>query len=399
MLNISVVAQRVPYPPNKGEKLRTFHQIERLVQLGYSVDVLTLVESPADESHAKALEAALNITVSTFTLPAKPMRYLWAFRKGLPLSVGAFYSESLFHAIIKKMTHEADVLLFSASSLGYYALRGLKKVQCNAHLLMDFMDVDSDKWAQYATSSVFPMSWIYTRESEKVQALEAQINHTFLQTFLIAQEEVALFHRKVSAEKPVKVLGNGMDFSHFYPAVDNHVNQPPNFLFTGVMDYKPNIDAVCWFVEHCWTPIKSKLPNATFTIAGMNPTDQVKALGDVDGVEVTGFVEDILPYFHRACAFVAPFRIARGVQNKVLQATACNLVVVTTPMGAEGIAFASPETMLMASDAKTFAEQCVKAVVDEANARVIAENAFHCIRQQYSWEQQLMPLQTLLESL
>lgn len=399
MLKISVVAQRVPYPPNKGEKLRTFHQIERLVHLGYAVDVLTLAESEADESYAKALEDELNISVTTFKLPSKLKRYLWSLSKGLPLSVGAFYSESLYRTIVLKMTGEADVLLFSASSLGYYALKGVNTSSCKAHLLMDFMDVDSDKWAQYASSSPFPMSWVYTRESEKVRELEAQINHLFLQTFLIAQEEVALFHRKVSNKKVVKVLGNGMDFSRFYPGAQNEASLPPNFLFTGVMDYKPNVDAVCWFVKHCWSSIKSQLPQATFTIAGMNPNEQVKALSNVEGVQVTGFVEDILPFFHRASAFVAPFRIARGVQNKVLQAAACNVVVVTTPMGAEGIAFASPQTMLMASEADQFSQQCVSAVVDPVNARAIADNAFRCIRQQYSWEQQLMPLQELLESL
>lgn len=399
MLNICVVAQRVPYPPNKGEKLRTFHQIERLVQLGHQVEVLALKETQQDEKDADALSTKLNISVSTFPLPAKLSRYLTALLKGLPLSVGAFYSQALHKAINERMTSAVDVMLFSASSLGYYVLNSSNSTNATPHLMMDFMDVDSSKWQQYAQAASVPMKWVYRRESKKIRQLESQINREFLQTFLIAEEEVTLFHRTVSDSKPVKVLGNGLDFDTFYPRKKNGSVSKNNFLFTGVMDYKPNVDAVCWFVSLCWPQIKARIPDATFTIAGMNPSSQVQALTKHDGIEVTGFVDDILPYFHSAAAFVAPFRIARGVQNKVLQAAACKLPIISTSMGAEGIRFANSNTLFIADQVDGFVDRCIDAVTKPELAEQHAQRAYDAILSEYSWQQQLKPLEDLLASL
>ena len=296
MLKMSVVAQRVPYPPNKGEKLRTYHQIARLVQLGYGVTVHALQDNEQDIANAKALSKTLGIDVHTYPLKAKWRRYLWSLARGQALSVGAFYSKGLQAKVNDLLKGQEDVVLFSASSLSYYVFSGADR-EGSPHLLMDFMDVDSDKWAQYASMASFPMSWVYRRESAKIKALEIKTNQQFVQTFLIANEEVTLFHNKVCHHKDVKVLGNGLDFKRFYPANTEERNSAANFLFTGVMDYKPNIDAVCWFVEHCWPAIKTHMPQATFTIAGMNPSEKIKALAKDKSIQVTGFVDDILPYF------------------------------------------------------------------------------------------------------
>lgn len=398
MLKMSVVAQRVPYPPNKGEKLRTYHQIARLVQLGYDVTVHALQHDEQDISDAEALSKELGIAVHTYPLKAKWRRYLWSLARGQALSVGAFYSKGLQKKVNDLLKRHEDVMLFSASSLSYYVFAGAGR-EGSPHLLMDFMDVDSDKWAQYASMASFPMSWIYRRESEKIKSLESKTNQQFTQTFLIADEEVALFHNNVCHHKEVKVLGNGLDFKRFYPAKTEEPNSNPNFLFTGVMDYKPNIDAVCWFVEHCWPGIKAHTPQATFIIAGMNPSEKIKALAKDKSIQVTGFVDDILPYFHKATAFVAPFRMARGVQNKVLQASACALPIITTSMGAEGIPFASEQTMYVANTDEDFIASCVDVVNNPVRANQKAQQGFTAIREAYSWEQQLKPLEDTLASL
>ncbi|CAM4374635.1 TIGR03087 family PEP-CTERM/XrtA system glycosyltransferase [Alteromonas australica] len=398
MLKMSVVAQRVPYPPNKGEKLRTYHQIARLVQLGYGVTVHALQDNEQDIANAKALSKTLGIDVHTYPLKAKWRRYLWSLARGQALSVGAFYSKGLQAKVNDLLKGQEDVVLFSASSLSYYVFSGADR-EGSPHLLMDFMDVDSDKWAQYASMASFPMSWVYRRESAKIKALEIKTNQQFVQTFLIANEEVTLFHNKVCHHKDVKVLGNGLDFKRFYPANTEERNSAENFLFTGVMDYKPNIDAVCWFVEHCWPAIKTHMPQATFTIAGMNPSEKIKALAKDKSIQVTGFVDDILPYFHKATAFVAPFRIARGVQNKVLQASACALPIITTSMGAEGISFASEQTMYLANTDEEFIASCIDVVNNPAGANQKAQQGYTAIREAYSWEQQLKPLEDTLASL
>lgn len=396
--NITIVAQRVPYPPNKGEKLRTYHQIEFLTQLGYSVELLCLGESEQDEVDANALSEKLNISVTVFLLPSKIKRYSWALLNGQAISVGAFYSTELQVEVSARLSGSCDALLLSASSLGYYVFNSAHYKRRSCSLFMDMMDVDSDKWRQYAESSSFPMRAVYRRESKQVRKLEARANKEFEDTFLIAKEETRLFEKSVSALKPVKVLGNGLDFSAFFPpsAPTNNMN----FLFTGVMDYKPNVDAVMWFVKCCWPTIKQRLPNVTFTVGGMNPIKEIQQLAENDdAIEVTGFVDDMLPHFHKATAFVAPFRLARGVQNKVLQAAACKLPVVTTSMGAEGISYANENTMFIADDKDAFIEACVMCVNATDTARQKAERAFDALRSTYSWQQQLQPLKQALEEI
>ena len=403
MSKVCVVSQRVPFPPNKGEKLRTFHQILHLVELGHQVEVLTLIENSNDERDAQLLASQLGIKVRIYRLPHKLKRYVWAVFKNQPLSVGNFFSTKLQKQIDSKLTGDCDVLMLSASSLSYYIFNSSNYEIASCHLLMDFMDVDSDKWAQYAATSRFPMKWVYSRESAGIRKLEAKTNKRFSACFLIAEEEVALFKRNVDASKPAEVLGNGLDFEAFYPrekmAIKSEKIQPPNFLFTGVMDYKPNVDAVLWFVKQCWPTIRTKYPAAVFTIAGMNPLEEIRVLQGREGIEVTGFVDDILPYFHRANVFVAPFRLARGVQNKVLQAAACALPIVTTSMGSEGISFASRDNMWIEDNAESFARACIAIMENEEASIEKANLAFNAIREQYSWQQQLAPLDRVLATL
>ncbi len=400
-MKICVVAQRVPYPPNKGEKLRTFHQIERMVQLGHSVEVISFCENEQDSKNADALEAHLGIKVNTFQLGGKLSRYIKALLRNQPISVGAFYQPDVAKRIdVLLKDGDVELLYLTASSLSEYVFTSPSYSDSSCKVMLDFMDVDSDKWLQYADSSSWPMRAVYLREAKGIRKLEQKANRQFEKTFLIAEEEVTLFHREVSDAKPVAVMGNGLDFASFYPAPESAEHETcGHFLFTGVMDYKPNVDAVMWFVKSCWPDIKAALPQASFTVAGMNPVTEVQNLDGKDGIHVTGFVDDILPYFHKATAFVAPFRIARGVQNKVLQAAACKLPVVTTSMGAEGIHFASEHTMFIENDTQAFTDACLKCVKEPDNAKLKAQKALDEITKAYSWEQQLKPLEEALAAL
>lgn len=397
---ILVVAQRIPYPPNKGEKLRTYHHIKRMVESGYEVEVVSLRHDDSDNELASALAKHLNISVRLFSMQPKLLRYAKALAKLQAMSVAAFESKQLKDYILNKVASSSNIdsIYLSASSLAPYILNSQLNDNQTLKLNMDFMDVDSDKWNQYAQSSAWPMSCIYAREAKKIKLLEQKTLARFDHVFLIADAEITLFEQSVSKTKPVHKLGNGLDFDAFPPGKHEDKSDTPVYLFTGVMDYKPNIDAVVWFVEECWDAIKSKIPNARFVIAGMNPSAQVQGLTRIEGIEVTGFVEDILPYYHSAWVFVAPFRLARGVQNKVLQASACRIPIVTTPMGAEGIPFATPNSMYFAESSAQFADHCIQAVQDEPQATDKAQQVYEAITATYSWETQLTPLMKALSS-
>ncbi|WP_339899596.1 TIGR03087 family PEP-CTERM/XrtA system glycosyltransferase [Paraglaciecola polaris] len=394
-MKIVVLSHRVPYPPNKGEKIRTYNQVKFLESQGNEIHLFSPYDSDEELSYFEALELGVCKSVAAFRLPFKLARLLTGYVTGKSLSVANFYVKSLqdeFDRFVAE--NKVDAILCTASSMAEYVFKSntLKELETRPRLIMDFMDVDSDKWAQYQRSTKMPMSWVYKREHKLVSQFEREITDYFDVCYLIAQAEVTLFKDKVVNNENVCVLGNGLDMSSFYPSQTKAHNTEPVLLFTGVMDYKPNVDAVLWFVENCWQNILSVYPNARFIIAGMNPTREVTALAHRQGVEVTGFVDEILPYYQTADIFVAPFRLARGVQNKVLQAFSCALPVVSTPMGAEGINCVADDSILIASTPSEFIAQVTRLATEPELSERIGAKALQLIKQEYSWEGQLSPI-------
>lgn len=392
MAKVVVLAHRIPFPPNKGEKLRTFHQIEELVRKGHELKVLAPVSQQSDFDNAKALADLFNIEVICKPLPNKFLRLANAVLKGISFSEANFFSNALAHELIK-ITKSADAVLFTASSLANYA-RVLPPESGNL-LLMDFMDVDSDKWQQYVSQSNIMKRWVYQRESDQIRKLEIEVANTFDVCFLIAETERKLFKNCVTSAGRIEVLGNGIDTKLFSPS-DHKPKNEVNFLFSGVMDYKPNIDAILWFIDNCWKDILEKIPNAKLIIAGMNPSTKIMKLASTN-IEVTGFVDDIKPYFDKAHIFIAPFQIARGVQNKVLQAMACALPVVSTPLGAEGIICEDKFDILLADSALAFTEKVIALSQDNELRARVGNNALETINANYAWESVLKPLTEVIE--
>ena len=401
IVNILLLSHRVPFPPNKGEKIRTFHQLKFLCELRHQIHLFSPYEDKAELAHFNTLGESLCKTVEAAPLKNKVMRLLKGMAKNQPLSIANFYDKNLQQHVDSFLSdNSVDAILCTASSMAEYIFESsvLKTADKKPLLIMDFMDVDSDKWGQYQQSSTFPMSWVYAREQKLLANYERQIVKQFDASYLIAQAEVTLFNQKVIKSDKVYVMGNGLDTLTFYPPKIKQPNPAPVFLFTGVMDYKPNEDAVIWFVNTCWPSIITQHPKAKFIIAGMNPSADIYQLANDDGIEVTGFVEDILPYYHQADIFVAPFRLARGVQNKVLQAFACALPVISTPMGAEGILCQADQDILIAETPEEFIAQANQLISLPEIADTIGQSALQLIKNHYSWQSQLQPLVKLLET-
>lgn len=399
-MNILFIAQRIPYPANKGEKIRTFHQIKYLADLGHNITVLCPYENEEEQSFALQLSQFNNISCQCIPLGPKSLRLLSGLVKNESLSVANFYNKKLqnrIDSLIESSSFNALICTSSAVAKYIFCSTTLVKQQVKPMLLMDFMDLDSDKWQQYANTSNWPMKWIYQRESLILAKYEQEIVRQFKASFFIADAEVNLFQAKSENSKNVHVLGNGMDTNTFFPAKEAPENEQPIFLFTGVMDYKPNVDAVIWFVKNIWPSVVSEYPKAKFIIAGMNPSSAVKELVKIAGIEVTGFVEDILPYYHQSDYFIAPFRLARGVQNKVLQAFACGLPVIATPMGAEGIDCSDKEDILLANNKEEFLTSISLLESDHKLKMHIKDNALRLISEKYSWEGKLQVLDNILQ--
>jgi len=399
-LNILFIAQRIPYPANKGEKIRTFHQIKHLAEQGHQVTVLSPYENKEEQIFALQLSQFDNVLCEAIPLGAKLLRLLTGLLKNESLSVANFYCKKLQQKIdvmIEQCNFDAVICTSSAVAKYVFCSTTLKSQKNKPALLMDFMDLDSDKWQQYADTSNLPIKWIYQREAKILEKYEQKIVESFAACFFIAEAEVNLFQAKSRHSESVHVLGNGMDTETFFPAKKTPNNEQPVFLFTGVMDYKPNVDAVIWFVKNIWLSVQSKYPKAKFIIAGMTPSSAVKELTNSSGIEVTGFVDNILPYYHQSDYFVAPFRLARGVQNKVLQAFACGLPVISTPMGAEGIDCVNKRDILLASKKEEFLSAISLLEQDDKLKNSIKENALKLIKEKYSWKGKLQVLDDILQ--
>lgn len=382
--HVLVVCQRPPFPPNKGEKLRSYYQIRYLMAQGCTVSVACPVIGSQEFEDLKALESELKLETMSEAIKAPVLEKLKAFTSGKSISESLFFCKKLKNKIDDfVISNSVDAVLMTASSLINYS-NNLK-----TPTFMDFMDLDSDKWQQYAKNSQLPMSWLYQREAKKVLQLEKKSVEQCTEGYFISDNEIDMLKQqtKLPCINVIKIA-NGISSEEFYPPTlrrRGKIESDPRLVFVGVMDYKPNEDAVLWFVQSMWPKVQEKYPDATFKIVGMSPSPSIKALGEIEGITVIGKVDSVLPYFHEADIFIAPFRLARGVQNKVLQAFACELPVVTTPMGLEGISGLTQTCAVAGLTAAEITDSLCELIESPKTRSEMAEQGNRVIQKSYAW--------------
>lgn len=412
-MKVLVLAHRVPFPPNKGEKIRTFNQIQFLTKNKCNVVVATPLENSEERSFANTLEQEHGIKLLCTQLNPKLHRIVSGLFKGTSLSVSNFYNAALENKIQDYIeTNTPEVILCTSSAMVSYVFspptfRAIKRN--NIRLVMDFMDLDSQKWKEYADVKLWPMSAIYEREARLMTALEEQVLKNFDASIFVSEEEKQLIEKNSTT---AHVVANGVDLEKFYPAstrrateraspdtasgTANRSYNNPVFLFSGVMDYFPNEQAVEWFAKNIWPQVRARYPDAEFIVAGMNPGNKIRLLEKVDGITVTGFVEDMLQYYHRADVFVAPFQIARGLQNKILQAMACELPVIATSKGATGVSATHGQHLLVADRPDEFIDTIDRLLADKVLYQNLQAEGTQLIKQAFSWQVQNTVLSSIL---
>lgn len=399
---ILFLTQRIPYPPNKGEKIRVFNKVKYLSK-HYKIQIFSPSETINDNKNAVSINKLANIHSSVFKLPNKLNRYLISFIKSKPISALFFYSPLIQNQIDTWLsTGPPKTLYLTSSSLFEYILHSnvFENLTYSPKLIVDFMDLDSDKWKQYRDKSSGIKKWIYNREYKLLKEYEKLVQKKADYCLFTTDKEIELFKKNINTgvnTDNLITIGNGLDNKYFQPVATQFSKHLPVFIFTGVMDYKPNVDAVIWFSKSIWPMVINKCPKARFIIAGMKPTKTVRSLAQIEGVEVTGFVDDIRDYYKQANFFVAPLRIARGVQNKVLEAFACKLPVITTPNAIQGIDCEPEEHVLKATTANEFITQIERLIASADLRDKISNNALELVRTKYSWEGQLQKLDKLIK--
>ena len=383
------LTQRIPYPPSKGEKIRPYNVLQHL-RRSFDIHLGTLVDDPADQQHVPTVQAmCAGSHFATLDRRRAKVACLRGLLTGEALSVTFFRDRGLAAWVqdVMARVRPAAIYVFSGNMAPYILdLRGPAQT-----CVLDLTDVDSEKWRAYAEKARPPMQWVYRREWRRVAALEARVLRECDWSTFVSDEEAALFARlNPGGDSRIRAVSNGVDAGYFDPALPTVAPYPtdrPTYVFTGTMDYPPNMDAVAWFAEVVLPLIRRDAPGATFCIVGASPAPPVQALASLPGVTVTGRVPDVRPYLAHASAAVAPMRIARGIQNKVLEAMAMARPVVVTPDALEGIAAQPGADVLLARDAEAFAAACLHALTPEGQATGAA--ARRRVVQDYSWEGRL----------
>ena len=403
MRDLLFLVHRLPYPPNKGDKIRSWHMLQYLSR-HFRVHLGCFVDDEADWQHARRV-ADLCASTRFIDLRALPARWraLQALLARQSMSVQYYRDERLLEWVAGVLStgRVRHALAFSGPMAQY--LDGGAAAGQALHRVIDFVDVDSDKWRQYGDSKPWPVSLLYRREAQLLQQYERHIAQQFAAASFVSQAEAALFRLCAPlARRKTHYVNNGVDTGYFAPGAC-----PPPYppgaqvlVFTGAMDYWPNVDAMQWFVRSVWPALRRQFPQLSLYIVGSRPVARVRALARVAGVTVTGTVDDIRPYLQGAALAVAPLRIARGVQNKVLEAMAMGKIVLASPQALEGIAAQPGLELLLARDEAEFihhAARVLRAADGQATHAAMAAAARQLIVQDYNWERNLQSLGAMLQ--
>ena len=393
MQDLLFLSHRIPYPPNKGDKIRSYHLLKYL-SLNYKVHLGTFIDDPIDCQYTGKLDT---LCASTCYIQLKPflakINSLQGLLTGEPLSLPYYRNKRMQEWVNQTLSSYSitKVLIFSSAMAQY-----INQDQ-TVDMIVDFVDVDSDKWRQYAQRCKGLKHWIYYREAQHLFNYEKNIAKQARASIFVSKHEAELFQTLTpEVNHKITYINNGVDIDYFSPelyfsspyADDNQV-----IVFTGAMDYWANVDAVLWFVNAIFPIIIEQLPATIFYIVGSKPTKEVLILANKN-VVVTGTVDDVRPYIAHAKLVVAPLRIARGIQNKVLEAMAMEKYVVVTSAAMEGITYQKDLAVTVADSIELIASE----IIEQLQKKVSAHKNRDYVKTMFSWEYSIKQLLSLLQN-
>ena len=390
-MKILFLCHRLPYPPKRGGKIRPFNMIRHLGRR-HEVTVATVARSAAELAEGQELRGYCHdLHVARIPVAAAWSRFGLYTASSYPATFGYFYSPALDRTVRDLLsTRGFDAILVHCSSMGPYVARhrGGRKI-------LDYGDADSEKWLEYARSSAFPLSLGFRLEGHKVRRYERWLAEGFDACSVNAPREREILGQYV--QKPIHVFPNGVDLDYFRPErAGGEPAAPLRVVFTGNMSYKPNVEAVTDFVSGILPRIWARRSETEFYIVGMDPSPSVRRLADGRRIVVTGRVDDVRPYFNAAAVAVAPLRIARGLQNKVLEAMAMRLPVVASSAAFNGINAEAGRDLLVADDPESFSRAVLSLLQEAPRRERYAEAARACVERNHDWAQILDGLERVV---
>lgn len=392
MGDILFLAHRSPFPPDRGDKIRAFNVLKYL-STRKRVHLVAFADDTRDLKGKKGLAPFTASRSILWRSKTRVTATIEALVQRKPASLTAFDNRAMHEVVADLLARRSiDTIYVFSSQMAQYL-----PAKTRARVIMDFCDMDSLKFADYAKASRWPMSWLMRRESNLLFQFEKKVARRVDASLFVSEAEAQLFREKTGANN-VQVIENGIDTDFFDPGAGfAHVDSIGKLIvFTGQMDYRPNVEAVTWFAEDILPHIQAAHPDATFAIVGRNPTDAVIALGRIDRVVVTGEVADVRGWLAQAACVVAPLKLARGIQNKVLEAMAMARPVVASGCAAEGIDHDG--TILSGDTVGQIADAVIGLLSAPRQANAMGKKARAQVQARYGWSARLQPLDALLRA-
>ncbi len=384
-----MITHRAPWPADRGDRIRTWNLLKGLSGR-FQIHLACLVDEPI---HLQAWKTLASVTAALAIEPVGgPMRWL----RGLAsAAAGRSITRGMFHAPALQRTltewaadHAFDAGLAVCSSTAHYLADLPIPVK-----VMDLVDVDSVKWAQLAAVAGPGKSGVYALESRRIAECERRIAADFSAVTVVTAREAELFEQ-VSG-RPACVVPNGVDGDYFAPT--GEPKDENSLVFTGVLDYAPNVQGLLWFVQEVWPGLIARRPAARLNIVGRDPAPAIRRLHGLPGINVVGPVPDVRHWLNRAQLAVTPIQIARGVQNKALEAMACGLPVITTPQVAAGLT-ATPGTHFLTATAPLQWVHAIDLLLNQPHlARSMGDLARQHVLTHHQWDQSATLLASLLQ--
>lgn len=380
-MRVLFVTPRFPYPPNRGDTLRSWHVLSALARRHEVWLVSVDRDRPSDASLATANALCARVAVLQRSAMRSLAAGLLGFLAGRPLTTG-YFADARLGKLIAEWSGETEfdaALVYSSSiaaSLG--ELRARRRV-------VDLGDVDSVKWETYARRSLSPLRWFYALEGRRVAAVEAMLCRSYDVSVVVNDRERAKLERRVPGLR-AQVAPTTIDLSEHAAMADRPLTAEPVIGFVGSMFYPPNERAALWFAKYVWPLVRERVRDARWLIVGARPTRRVRQLGRRPGVEVTGAVPDVRPHLARMRVFVDPVDGDLGVQSKLIVAMAAGRPSVVTPDVAAGIVPSDPPPFMVAASPRGFADAVIRLLRDDAQARALAARARRFTAQHYGAE-------------
>lgn len=378
-----LLCHRLPFPADKGDKIRSFNLMRELSS-HFDLYLAALTEQRDELHHAPPLKQWCT-AVKLIYLPRwqRLLQLAQALLTGKTITQGWFYSNELQKWVNQlQQQHPLQVLIY-CSSMAQYVLHSQWE---KTRKIIDYVDVDSVKWQQYADNNTGIKRSLYQREARLLAVYEQAICKAVQQAFFVSAAECERFTPATGCQTPISYYVNGVDLNYYYP-IPNITPCRYDIVFTGAMDYQPNIEAMQWFVSNCWADIQQRLPNARLFIVGSNPASTVRKLA-TSHIIVTGKVPDVRPYLTQAALAIAPMRLGGGIKNKVLEAMAMATPLVLSQQAAQGLALPTDPALVIANTAAETISACLQLLTHPVSANQLR----NWVSQHAAWSETTRPL-------